>query len=447
MKIPKSVTWVYVTIVLLVITFIFSWWFSRYTLPKGTQSSVALAVNKKPLYWVAPMNPNYRRDKPGKSPMGMDLVPIYKEPSEAGVVKISPTIEHNLGVRTAEVTSRIFYHVIKTVGYVQPDEGTLKTISIYTKGWVRDLQVQSPGDLVEKNNLLFKLYSPTLISAQEEYLLAIKHHNQLLIRPGRQKLITLGVSENTIKELMTSKKVRQNVPVYAPQSGYITELNVKEGSHVMPATSLMSIANLSTVWIIAEVYEKKAALLKIGQPVTVQFTGLPGEKITGKINYIYPALNAKNRTVRVRIVISNKKDQLKPDMYAHITIDGGKATAMLAIPKEALIPLGKNTRVVLALGNGRFKPVEVDVGHYNQGWASITHGLSKGQQVVTSAQFLLDSESNLKAGLERLTHKGEQNNEVNRQHGQHMKQENTKATQPLDHNAMPDTHNHHHMGH
>ena len=434
-------------IVLLMIMFFVGWWFSRYSLPEGALSSIAKSKTKKPLYWVAPMNPNYRRDNPGKSPMGMDLVPVYKDPSDAGVIKISPTVEHNLGVRTVEVSPRVFNYVIKTVGYVQPDEGTIKTISVYTKGWVKDLQVQSSGDLVEKGKLLFKLYSPTLISAQEEYLLAIKHHNQLLIRSGYQKLITLGMSENAVKQIKISKRVQQDVPVYSPKSGYVNVLKVRDGAHVMPETQLMSIANLSTVWIIAEVYEKQASLLKIGQSVTAQFAGLLRKNIMGKINYIYPALNAKNRTVRVRIIISNEKHQLKPHMYAHIAIDSGKSVVMLAIPKEALIPLGDNVRVVLSMGDGRFKPVEVGVGQYNQGWVSITHGLSKGQRVVTSAQFLLDSESNLKAGLERLTHKGEQNNEVNRQNGQHMKQENTKATQPLDHNAMPDTHNHHHMGH
>ncbi|PIQ43199.1 MAG: efflux transporter periplasmic adaptor subunit [Gammaproteobacteria bacterium CG11_big_fil_rev_8_21_14_0_20_46_22] len=403
MKASKSILWVVVIVLCLVIVFALGWWLSRSTSTRASTTASSQTANKKPLYWVAPMNPSYRRDKPGKSPMGMDLVPVYEEPSEAGVVKISPTVENNLGVRTAVVEKRHFNQQIRTVGYVQPDENTLQTMSVYTEGWIKDLQVKAAGEPVKQGQLLFKLYSPVLVSAQEEYLLAIKYHNPLLIRAGKQKLITLGMSAKDIDQLASARQAQQNVPVYAPQSGYITQLNVREGAHVMPATPLMSIANLSTVWVIAEVYEQQAALLKTGQRVSARFNGLPGKIIKGKVDYIYPTLNAKTRTVRVRLVFANPNTQLKPAMYANITIDAGHSLSVVAIPKEALIQLGDTNRVVLALGDGKFKPVTVKVGQQNQDWVAITEGLTPGQKVVTSAQFLLDSESNLKAGLKRLS--------------------------------------------
>lgn len=398
----KSTRWLLFLVVVIAVVGAFGLgrWLSRADSPSG--HAVNDINNKKPLYWVAPMNSKYRRDKPGKSPMGMDLVPVYAEPDQAGTIKISPSVEHNLGVRTATVGKRIFQHQIRTVGYIQPDENTLHTISVYTEGWIKDLQVKAAGDPVKKQQLLFKLYSPLLVSAQEEYLLALKYHNKLLIRAGKQKLITLGMSPNDITQLSVRHQAEQNVPIYAPQSGYITKLKVREGMHVKPAVPLMSIANLSTVWVIAEVYEQQAALLKVGQPVQAGFPYLPGKTITGKVDYIYPELNATTRTVRVRLVFANIDAKLKPAMYANITIDGGQSKSVIAIPKEALIQLGDSNRVVLSLGGGRFRSVVVKVGQQDQDWIEITQGLQVGQLVVTSAQFLLDSESNLKAGLSRL---------------------------------------------
>lgn len=402
MKPSKRILWVIAIILCIVIAFGLGWWLSHKTSTPSAMKPSSQKSDEKPLYWVAPMNPNYRSDKPGKSPMGMDLVPVYETPGEAGVVKISPSVENNLGVRTALVEKRPFNQKIRTVGYVQPDENTLKIISVYTTGWIKDLQVKSTGEPVKQDQLLFKLYSPILVSAQEEYLLALKHHNQLLIQAGKQKLITLGMSVKDIDLLASARKIQENVPIYAPTSGYVTQLNTREGAHVMPDASLMSIASLSTVWVIAEVYEQQAALLKAGQMVSARFNGLPGKIIKGKVDYIYPMLNAKTRTVQVRLSFANPNNKLKPSMYANIIINAGHTTPVVAIPKEALIQLGDSNRVVLALGDGKFKPVTVKVGQQGQDWVAITHGLAPGQQVVTSAQFLLDSESNLKAGLKRL---------------------------------------------
>ncbi len=398
--VTKSMLFIAATICLIIV-FGAGWWLSHSTSPSAQSKNKTLAA-KTPLYWVAPMNPNYRSDKPGKSPMGMDLVPVYSQPDQAGTIKISPTVESNLGVRTALVKRHVFQQKIRTVGYITPDENSLQTVSLYTDGWVKNLQIKSVGEQVKKHQLLFELYSPLLVSAQEEYLLALKHKDNHLIRAGKQKLMTLGMSTKDIDLLKQRQEIKKNIPIYAPQSGYIVHLHVREGMHIKPATPLMSIANLSNVWIIAEVYEQQASLLKLNQPVKARSHSLPGQTIIGKIDYIYPTLNMKTRTVSVRLVLKNPGYKLKPNMYADITIDSGKSKPIIAIPKEALIQLGDTDRVILALGNGTFKPVEVTVGRYNHDFVEIKEGLKPGQKVVTSAQFLLDSESNLKAGLSRL---------------------------------------------
>jgi Cu(I)/Ag(I) efflux system membrane fusion protein len=398
MKIQKPFLWILILALAVLIAFGLGWWFSHRVMKKPHLEK----SKKSPIYWVAPMNPNYRRDKPGKSPMGMDLVPVYQEPQEEGVVEISPAIENNLGVRIAVVEKKQLNQKIRAVGYVQPNENSLKTISVYTAGWIKDLQVKAVGDPVKEGQLLFKLYSPVLVSAEEEYLLALKHNNRLLVQAGKEKLFTLGMSEKGVDRLTLTRKAIKNVSVYAPQPGYVMQLNIREGAHVMPATPLMNIANLSTVWVIAEVYEQQAALLKTGQVVNAYFSGLPDKVITGKIDYIYPTFNAKTRTTRVRLEFSNLNNQLKPGMYVNVNIDINNSKPVLVVPKEALIQLGDTNRVVLALGGGKFKPVSVKVGEQDQDWVSITEGLTLGQKVVISAQFLLDSESSLKAGLKRL---------------------------------------------
>jgi Cu(I)/Ag(I) efflux system membrane fusion protein len=366
-----------------------------------TSDTTSESDAKKPLYWQSPMNPNYRSDKPGKSPMGMDLVPVY-ESSEDGVVKINSTIQNNIGVRTAIVKKHLIDQTIKTVGYIQPDDNLIESVNSYSSGWVRDLKVKTIGEYVQKNQLLFKLYAPDVISAQEEYLLAIKFKRESFIQAGKQKLLTLGMADNEIQKITTSMQSEQLIGVYAPVSGYVTDLLIKEGEHINPHIVLMTIADLSKVWVLAEVYEQDDQKVEIGQSVSITIPSSPNQVYKSKISYIYPQLNTRTRSVKVRIPIKNHQLKLKLNMYADVLIHSSSQESVVSIPKEALIRLGSTNRVVLALGDGKFKSIEVQTGIEDANWVQITKGLQLGDKVVTSAQFLIDSESNLKASLSRL---------------------------------------------
>ncbi len=356
---------------------------------------------KKPLYWQAPMNPSYRSDKPGKSPMGMDLVPVYEDSGD-GTVKINSTIQNNIGVRTEIVKKHLIDQTIKTVGYIQPDDDLIESVNSYSSGWVRDLKVKTIGEYVQKNQLLFKLYAPDVISAQEEYLLAIKFKRESFIQAGKQKLLTLGMADNEIQKITTSMHSEQLIGVYAPVSGYVTGLSIKEGEHINPHIVLMTIADLSKVWVLAEVYEQDDQKVEMGQSVSITIPSSPNQVYKSKISYIYPQLNTKTRSVKVRIPIKNHQLKLKLNMYADVLIHSSNKESVLSIPKEALIRLGSTNRVVLALGDGKFKSIEVQTGIEDAEWIQITEGLQSGDKVVNSAQFLIDSESNLKASLSRL---------------------------------------------
>ncbi len=356
---------------------------------------------KKILYWVAPMDPNYRRDEPGKSPMGMDLVPVYDE--GAGLsVKISPVVENNMGVRTAVAEYNKLWRRVETVGYVGFDENRIAHIHLRTKGWIDKLLVKSEGERVKKGQLLFEVYSPELVNAQEEYLQALGTGSRRLIPASKERLIALGISEKQIASLKKKRRVEQYVQVYAPQTGIIDKLNVREGMFVMPSKEVMSLADLSSVWLLAEVFEKQADWVKEGQSAEVRLSYLPSRVWKGKVEFIYPSLNPKTRTLKVRLRFDNKDESLKPNMFAKVTVYADPKSEIIVIPREAVIR-GSQNRVILSMGKGRFQPREVVIGIESGDWIEVTEGLDEGDVVVTSGQFLLDSEASLKASMKRMT--------------------------------------------
>lgn len=357
---------------------------------------------KKLLYWVAPMDPAYRRDGPGKSPMGMDLVPVYDE--GGGVkVKISPAVENNMGVRTALAERKPLWRRIDTVGYVDFDENKISHIHLRTKGWIEKLLIKSEGERVKKGQLLFQLYSPELVNAQEEYVQALRIRNKLLIEASSERLQTLGVAKSQIRELNKTKRVRQYIPVYAKQSGIVAKLNVREGMFVDPMREVMSLADLSSVWLLAEVFESQLDWVKVGQTAEVRLSYLPGREWTGKVEYIYPSLDPKTRTLKVRLRFDNPNEALKPNMFANVTIYGGAKKDLIIIPREALIRAGTDERVIISEGKGRYSPQVVTAGIESGDFVEIIEGLKEGDRVVTSGQFLIDSEASLKASLARMS--------------------------------------------
>ncbi len=366
-------------------------------------------VKQQPLYWVAPMDANFRRDKPGQSPMGMDLVPVYdnsstdSRPDEgAGTIYISSAVENNLGVRTVVAEYNRLNNEINTVGYVTYNEDTLIHIHPRVEGWIEKLHVTTVGNRVKKGEPLYEIYSPELVNAQEELLLALDRKNSRLIRAAKNRLTALQLPEYEILQLEKTKKVQQRITFYAPQSGVIGTLKIREGFYVKPGATLMSIADLSNVWVEGEVFEQQAALVKVGNNISMTLDYLPGKTWEGQVDYIYPALNTQTRTVKFRLRFSNEHLYLKPNMFAKITILSSDNSQVLLIPKEALIRTGDQNRVVLALGDGSFKSIAVTVGGFDKNNVEIIDGIEEGERVVSSAQFLLDSESSKSSDFKRM---------------------------------------------
>ena len=376
----------------------------------------------EPLYWVAPMDPDYRRDQPGKSPMGMDLIPVYKEQdagSEAGTVRISPDVVNNLGVRTATATRGRLHLDIKTVGYVQYDEDFLVTISPRVEGWLETLHVKVAGDAVTQGEPLYTLYSPTLVNAQEELLLALRRDNPVLIEAAVERLSALQVPRTNIEQLRNTGQVSQTITITAPQSGVIDKLEVREGAFVRPGSLLMSIGQLEHIWVIGEVFERQANLVKAGDKVQVHLDYLPGKELSGRVDHVYPSLNEQTRTARIRARFDNPDGFLKPGMFAQVVIETRPGPETLLIPREALIRTGSQARVVLALGEGRFKSIAVDVGRVGEREVEILSGLDEGERIVTSAQFLIDSESSKTSDFRRMSRGDEEPGENgSHEHGQ-----------------------------
>ena len=374
-----------------------------------TTASASAPQKKEPLYWVAPMDPNFTSDKPGKSPMGMDLIPYYADdgsgPDEGkGTIRISPDVVNNLGVRTTTVRYKALHTQIDTVGYVAYDEDRLVHIHPRVQGWIEKLYVKAIGDPVQKGQPLYDIYSPELVNAQEELLLALDRKNKRLISAAEDRLLALQIPQLAIKQLKKTRKVSQNITFYAPQKGVVENLNIREGFFVKPGATMLSIGDLSEVWVEAEVFERQAAQVKAGTPLSMTLDYLPGKIFQGKVDYVYPTLEAKTRTVKVRIRFNNKNGEFKPNMFAQISIHTSADQSALLIPKEALIRTGNQDRVVLALGEGSFKSVEVKVGRFDSESVEILAGISEGEKVVSSAQFLLDSESSKTSDFLRMNH-------------------------------------------
>ena len=371
----------------------------------GNEQGSAAPGDAEPevLYWVAPMDPNYRRDKPGKSPMGMDLVPVYAEsgPVEAGV-RIDPAVENNLGVRTDVATIRPMWRRIEATGYVGFDEARIGHIHLRTQGWIVRLAVKAEGERVAAGDLLFELYSPELLNAQKEFLQALQRGDERLKRGGEEKLRALGMVRAEIDALAASGMALENIRVQAPQDGVVTDLNVREGMFVQPNTTVMSLADLSSVWLQAEVFEAQAGWVAAGQAAEARFGYLPGEVFTGQVDYVYPVLDPKTRTLRVRLRFDNPDGRLRPNMYAKVSIFGTLQPSALSIPREALIRAPGRDRVVVSLGQGRFHVHEVMTGMESGDWVEIVAGIEEGDRVVTSAQFLIDSEASLAGSVRRL---------------------------------------------
>lgn len=365
-------------------------------------------AERKIAYWRAPMNPTEIYDKPGKSAMGMDLVPVYEDELVGGVeVKVDPVTQQNMGIRTAEVVEKAMRHTIRTYGHVTTDETRTIRISPKVDGWIEKLYVNFTGIFVEKGAPLFEIYSPALLAAQEEYLVALKSlkhgggSGNLLVS-ARRRLTYFDVPEEQIQAIEQTGQVTKTLLIRSPFSGYVIEKKIEQGGFIKAGTTVLRVADLTRVWVEAHIYESELPMVALGQTAEMRLPYQPGRVFAGQVAYIYPYLQAKTRDVIVRLEFGNPDQVLKPDMHADVVIRTTSAKGIV-IPYEAVIRSGERNVVFVTRDNNKFTPRNVTLGlTLDQGEVQILTGVVPGETVVSSGQFLLDSESKLKEAVAKM---------------------------------------------
>ncbi|MEJ2471866.1 MAG: efflux RND transporter periplasmic adaptor subunit [Desulfuromonadales bacterium] len=388
-------------------------------LKAGTAGSANKPEGERKIkYWVAPMDPTYIRDEPGKSPMGMDLVPVYEDESPSGsAITIDPVTAQNMGVRTAPVERRDLHRTIRTVGLVDYDEPRVYSINAKVDGWIERLYVDQTGQVVKKGQPLLDIYSPKLVSAQEEYLLARRNRDALskstfsqisegssrLLEASRKRLKYFDISDKQIRQLEETGTVRKTMTLYAPYQGIVTMKMAYEGQYVKAGMELFKIGDISKVWVYADIYEYELPWIKVGQEAEVRLPYVGEQVLPAEITYIYPYVEPKTRTVKARLEFDNPGYELKPDMYVNVRIKARRVDDVLTVPAEAVLHSGETRRVFIALGNGKFEPRQVKVGLQGENnYIEIKQGVMEGEKVVTSAQFMFDSESKLREAIQKM---------------------------------------------
>lgn len=362
-------------------------------------------TSRKILHWVAPMDPTYIRDEPGKSPMGMDLVPVYADEGGAATVKVDPVMVQNMGVRIALVRQAPIYRTVRTLGEVTVAEDRLGVVNPRYSGWIETIHVDETGVFVRKGDPLFDVYAPEVVAASEELVVALRTSGSAsaLAKSARRRLEFLGLSDAQIDRIGRTRQVKTTFTETAPRSGYVIHKNVVAGARVMAGQDLYRIADLSRVWVEADVYEADAPWMKVGAAVRVDLTFQPGTPRRGAVTYVYPTLREKSRTLRIRVELDNPDLALKPGMFATVHVEAERKEGALVVPSEAILYSGTRKLVFLALSLGRYAPRELQTGlSGDNGLTEVIAGLSEGERVVTSGQFLLDSESQLREAVAKL---------------------------------------------
>jgi Cu(I)/Ag(I) efflux system membrane fusion protein len=387
--------------------------------PKETPAPAA-KKERQIKYWVSPMDPGYIRDKPGKAPCGMDLVPVYEEGGEQeapGTIKVSPAAIQSMGVTTTKVQVRPLSRITLTVGMVTFDERNLNVITTKMDGWVERLYVRATGDPIRRGQTLLSIYSPELVTTQQEYLLALRNLRTMqkskipeyqegarrLLEAARQRLKYWDIPDSQINALEQTGEVKKTLTLVSPVNGIVTKRLVTQGMYVKAGMPALEVADLSTIWVDADIYQYELPWIKVGQMVTMSLDYLPGETFQGRIDYIYPYMKEATRTARVRLRFPNPRLKLKPEMFAQVRIESPVTHNAVVIPSDAVLDTGLKQHVFIALGQGRFEPREVKLGVLgNNGMREVLSGLKGGEEVVTSAQFMLDSESRFREAVQMM---------------------------------------------
>jgi Cu(I)/Ag(I) efflux system membrane fusion protein/cobalt-zinc-cadmium efflux system membrane fusion protein len=376
------------------------------------------AAEKKIKYWAAPMDPTYIRNEPGKSPMGMDLIPVYEDDAQSGsTISIDPVTVQNMGVRTAPVVKGDISRSIRTVGLVAIQEPKQFSVNAKIAGWVEKLYVNETGQQVKKGQPLLEVYSPELVTAQQELILARENLSALsntqfpeiadgakrLLEASRRRLSLWDVSEKQITQIEQTGQAQKRLTLEAPYTGIVSKKLINEGMYIKPGMMLFEISDLSRVWVYADLYENELPFVKVGQQARVTLPYVGEKARTAKVTYLYPYVDPKTRTVKARLEFSNPDLRLRPDMYVNVEIQADPRAAVLTIPSEAVLNSGEKKTVFVALGEGKFEPRLVKTGAQgDDGRLEIVEGVKEGELVVTSAQFMFDSESRLREAISKM---------------------------------------------
>ena len=402
------------------------WLGGRFSNPAGDTAAATTATgDREILYWVAPMDPTEIYDQPGKSRMGMDLEPVYADeagPSQTSdsAVRINPVVAQNMGIRYALSERRDLTRSIRTVGEVMIDEENLVEVNARISGWVEVLHVAFDGAPVRKGDPLLEIYSPELVTTQEEFLLALSHRDALsedasasaraaadrLVDAARQRLRNWELPASFIDMVESHRIVHRRVVIEAPSDGVVLSKNVTEGVRISAGQPLYRIADLSRVWIHASFYDFELPWISEGQAAKIEMSYLPGVQLTGEVSYIYPFLRQKARDVHVRIIVDNPDRELKPGMFANVQLAGRTLDDVVVVPSPAIIRSGERTLVFVDRGEGQVEPREVRIGAEADDWVQVMAGLDAGERVVVSAQFLIDSESRLQEAIAKMRSPG-----------------------------------------
>ncbi|MEZ5537169.1 MAG: efflux RND transporter periplasmic adaptor subunit [Thiolinea sp.] len=357
--------------------------------------------------YICPMHPQIQQGEPGSCPIcGMDLV-LKDLSAQSGdglpVVSVSASTAQSMGVRTGKVQKRNMARSINTVAYVRYDDDKVAHIHARAAGWIKQSMIRTLGETVEQGEVLAQYYSPDIHTAQENYLTALRASGDRQRQIDTlTRLRVLEVPQNIISTLEQEAKVTPYTPVTAPISGVVTAIGAQEGNYVTPGNVVYSIADLSGVWVIVDVFPEQADWIDNKARATMTIDALPGEEWSGRVDYVYPELHPQTRTLQVRLKFANEDGRLKPNMFANVKITSRPATGILAVPREALIPGGDGYRVVKVTEENHYQPVKVKTGLKTASSVEILEGLEAGDEVVLSGQFLIDSESNLQASFMRM---------------------------------------------
>ncbi|MBL6985428.1 MAG: efflux RND transporter periplasmic adaptor subunit [Methylobacter sp.] len=399
---------------------------------QNNEPAVTSVAAKQPLFYRSPMNPSVTSSVPAKDAMGMDYVPVYAQDSNGtkdviGTVKIDPVTEQDIGVRTAVAARETLSHIIRAVGRVAYDEEHLVRLHPKTEGWIELLRVDKTGEWVKKNEDLLSIYSPQLVTSQREYILALNNLKVLekspiedirrgaeeLVKSSLERLKLLDVPDHQLRDLTDSHQIKKSLHIHSTAAGIIMNIGVREGQYVTPATELYMIADLSTVWVYADIYEYELPWVKVGDSVEMRLAAVPGRVFKGHLVFIYPYAEPKTRTIQVRLVFDNAELLLKPDLFAEITIHAGKKVEAVTIPTEAVIRSGTRNQVFVVRAPGKFEPRTVTLGLSSNGKVAVLDGVKAGERVVISAQFLIDSESKLREAATKMTEPDEPGGSLN----------------------------------